>query len=147
MLTIRRTVADGVRMFTGFATPSRIGPSVTPPPEETLSRLNEMFAASTVGITSRFASPLRREFGNAPMRTSSESAASPCISPSISRSGSCAFTSASARRIFAADGWSLVPKLECESSATFGTMPNRRISSAASRVISAISSAVGSAFT
>ncbi len=30
MLTIRRTVADGVRMCTGFATPSRIGPSVTP---------------------------------------------------------------------------------------------------------------------
>ena len=32
MLTIRRTVADGVRMCTGFAMPSRIGPSVTPPP-------------------------------------------------------------------------------------------------------------------
>src|SRR6185295_2235568 len=38
MLTIRRTVAEGVRMCTGFATPSRIGPSVTPPPAATLSR-------------------------------------------------------------------------------------------------------------
>ena len=32
MLTMRRTVADGVRMCTGFAQPSRIGPIVTPPP-------------------------------------------------------------------------------------------------------------------
>src|SRR4029078_8170161 len=44
MLTIRRTVADGVRMFTGLATPSRIGPSVTPEPDAAFSRLNEMFA-------------------------------------------------------------------------------------------------------
>jgi hypothetical protein len=53
----------------------------------------------------------------------------------------------SASRIFTACGCWLVPKLECESSATFGVMPNRQISCAASSVISAISSAVGSTLT
>jgi hypothetical protein len=38
----------------------------------------------------------------------------------------------------------LDPKLECDTSATFGVMPKRRISSAASSVISAICSALGS---
>jgi FAD/FMN-containing dehydrogenase len=38
MLTMRRTVAEGVRMFTGFATPSRIGPSVTPAPARAPAR-------------------------------------------------------------------------------------------------------------
>ena len=64
MLTIRRTVADWVRMCTGLATPSRIGPSVTPPPEAAFSRLNEMFAASIDGMISRLASPFSRAFGN-----------------------------------------------------------------------------------
>ena len=55
--------------------------------------------------------------------------------------------SASAARILTAEGASLVPKLECESSATRGTRPKRRISSAASCVISASCSGVGSSFT
>jgi hypothetical protein len=41
----------------------------------------------------------------------------------------------------------MVPKLECDSSATFGTMPRRLISSAASSVVSAICSGVGSGVT
>ena len=41
------------------------------------------------------------------MRTSSSSAASPCISPSTSSSGSSALISASATCILRADGWSL----------------------------------------
>ena len=43
-----------------------------------------------------------------------------------------------------AEGWLLEPKLECDSSAAFGMRPKRRISSAASTVISASCSAVGS---
>src|SRR4029453_1231764 len=57
MLTILRTVADGVKMCTALATPSKMGPSVTPPPDDDLSRLNAMFAASTVGMMRRFACP------------------------------------------------------------------------------------------
>ena len=147
MLTMRRTVADCVRMCTGLATPSRIGPSVTPEPDDTLSRLNEMFAASSVGMMSRLASPFNCELGNADMRTSSCSAASPCISPSHSSSGSIIFTSASAPCIFLADAFVDDPKLECDRNATLGTMPKRRISSAASSVISASCSAVGSELT
>ena len=66
MLTIRRTVALGVRMWTGFAAPSSMGPIVMPAPPTIFNRLNEMFAASSPGRISRFASPLRRERGNAP---------------------------------------------------------------------------------
>src|SRR3982751_3416049 len=39
MLTMRRTVADGVRMCTGFAAPSSTGPIAMPPPAAVLSRL------------------------------------------------------------------------------------------------------------
>ena len=45
--------------------------------------------------------------------------------------------SACASRILAAEGASEVPKLECDSSAALGVRPKRRISSAASSVISA----------
>ena len=55
--------------------------------------------------------------------------------------------SASAARIFTADGASLVPKLECETRATFGASPKRRISSLASIVISRSCSGEGSTFT
>ena len=51
MFTSRRTLADGVRMCTGRAAPSRIGPIVTPPPAAVFSRLKAMLAASSVGIT------------------------------------------------------------------------------------------------
>ena len=142
MLTMRRTVADGVRMCTGLATPSRIGPSVTPPPAAAFSRLNAMFAASSVGMISRFASPFSRELGMTVLRTSSDSAASPCISPSTSRSGSMRADQRERRAASSSPtAASLMPKLECDSSATLGVMPKRRISSAASSVISAICSA------
>src|SRR5882762_7548211 len=49
--------------------------------------------------------------------------------------------------IFCAEGASLVPKLECDSRAALGTTPKRRITSAASAVISASCSAVGSRLT
>src|SRR5260221_3055685 len=147
MLMMRRTVAVGVRMCTGLAAPSRIGPTVMPAPPTTFSRLNEMLAASSVGMMRRLASPLRREFGKALERTSSESAASPCISPSTSSAGIFSRIIASAVRILRAEGASLVPKLEWETSATFGARPKRRISSAASIVISTICSGVGFTFT
>ncbi len=53
----------------------------------------------------------------------------------------------SASRIFTALAASLVPKFECEISATHGEIPKRRSCSAAITVISAICSAVGSTFT
>ena len=39
MLMMRRTVADGVRMWTGWAAPSSTGPIAMPPPAATFSRL------------------------------------------------------------------------------------------------------------
>lgn len=39
MLTMRRTVADGVRMCTGLAAPSSTGPIAMPPPAAVFSRL------------------------------------------------------------------------------------------------------------
>ena len=73
---------------------------------------------------------------------------SPCISPSTSSSGaSRADAACSASRILIAVGVSAAPKLECDSSATFGVRPKRRISSAASTVVSAITSALGSKLT
>src|ERR1700741_2605513 len=39
MLTMRRTVADGVRMCTGRAQPSRIGPTAMPLPAAVFTRL------------------------------------------------------------------------------------------------------------
>jgi hypothetical protein len=39
MLTMRRTVAEGVRMCTGWAAPSSTGPIAMPPPAAVLSRL------------------------------------------------------------------------------------------------------------
>ena len=86
-LTSRRTVAEGVAISTVFCAPSRIGPMVTPSPPVIFSRLNEMFAASRFGITSRFASPFSVESGWTWLRMASDRAASPCISPSTSRSG------------------------------------------------------------
>ena len=62
-LTSRRTVAEGVAISTGLRAPRRIGPIVIPSPPVILSRLNEMFAASRFGITSRFASPFSVESG------------------------------------------------------------------------------------
>ena len=56
-------------------------------------------------------------------------------------SGAMRFRIAAASRIFSALGESREPKFECDSSAALGSMPKRRISSAASTVISAISSA------
>src|SRR4051794_1852753 len=57
MLTMRRTVADGVRMCTGLAAPSNTGPIAMPPPAAVFSRLYEMLAASMFGHTRRLASP------------------------------------------------------------------------------------------
>ena len=51
----------------------------------------------------------------------------------------------SVARIFLADAASELPKLECERRATRGLIPNRHISSVARMVMSANSSAVGSA--
>ena len=54
--------------------------------------------------------------------------------------------SARAWRILRALGELLAPKLECDSSATFGTRPKPATAVAASAVISASCSAVGSTF-
>ena len=80
-------------------------------------------------------------------RSASSSAQSPCISPSISRSGSIWRTSSSARRIFAPEAELPEPKFERDSSATLGARFMRRMACAAMRVNSAICSAVGSSLT
>ena len=58
MLTMRRTVALGVKMCTGRAAPSSTGPTVTPWPPVIFSTLKRMLAASKFGSTSKFAAPL-----------------------------------------------------------------------------------------
>src|SRR3954447_5169726 len=90
MLTMRRTVADEVRMFTGAAQPSRIGPMATLLPAAVLSKLYAIFAESRFGNTSRFADPVSVVSGRARLRNASLSALSPCISPSTSKLGDCA---------------------------------------------------------
>ncbi len=80
-------------------------------------------------------------------RSASSSAQSPCISPSISSSGSAARTSSSARRILAPEAELPEPKFERDSNATFGARNMRCISLAAAMVNSAICSAVGSSLT
>ena len=95
-------------------------------------------------MISRFAVPFNRLSGTALSRIDSTSAASACISPSISNVGARVRIMTSACRIFRAEALSLAPKLECDTSAALGTRPNPRTASAASRVISVICSAVGS---
>ena len=139
-LTMPRAVTDGVTMCAGRVMPSNIGPTCKPSPN-TLARLKALLAASSVGMTSRFAEPCRRECGKMRLRMVSLIAASACISPSTSRSGARSCSMRTASRIFRADGVSALPKLEWLISATFGLMPSRETSSAASRVISTSSAA------
>ncbi len=80
-------------------------------------------------------------------RIASESAASPCISPSISKSGAARTIKSSALPTLEAVGASSVPKFECDNSATFGVNPKRRTSSAAISVISAICAGEGFSLT
>jgi len=55
------------------------------------------FAASRFGMMSKFAAPFKRKLGKIYMRKLSEMAASPCISPSTSTSGSGAICSSNSR--------------------------------------------------
>jgi hypothetical protein len=63
MLMMRRTVAVAVRICTGLAEPSSMGPMVMPSPAAVLSRLKAMLAASRVGKISRLASVLHLGVG------------------------------------------------------------------------------------
>src|SRR5258706_15073827 len=63
MLTMRLTVAEEVRICTGRAAPSRIGPMVMPSPAAVFSRLKAILAASKVGMIRRLASSFKRERG------------------------------------------------------------------------------------
>ena len=74
-------------MFAGLATPSSMGPIAMLLPAVAFSRLYEMFAASSVGHTSKLASPVTVENGMIDLRIASSTAQSACISPSTSRSG------------------------------------------------------------
>ncbi|MCY1225590.1 hypothetical protein D9M72_377890 [compost metagenome] len=106
-----------------------------------------MLPESTFGHTSRLASPLSDDDGRMRVRSASSSAQSPCISPSISRSGAISRTSSSARRIFAPEAELPEPKFDRDSSAILGARYMRRISLAAAMVNSAICSAEGSSLT
>ncbi len=98
-------------------------------------------------MTSRLAAPSRGLSVTSRSRRIGRSAASACISPSTCSSGAAWRTSRSASRIFRAVGELLAPKLECDSSAALGVRPNRRTTSAPSRVISATCWLVGSTMT
>ena len=57
-----RAVTLGTRTWMGLRMPSSIGPTCSPS-AAAFSRLKEMLAASSPGITSRFAGPSRAESG------------------------------------------------------------------------------------
>ncbi len=95
-------------------------------------------------MTNKFASPFNVESGMIDALIAGSSAQSPCISPSTSRSGAISFRISKTLRIFSDEGVCALPKFECDNNATFGTMPRERSSVAASLVISANCSAVGS---
>ena len=124
MLTMRRTVAAGVRICAGAAQPNKMGPMATLWPAADLSRLYAMLALSRLGHTRRFALPCKVLPGNTLERAVSSSALSPCISPSTSKSGKRSCSSARVARILSAEGALLLPKLECDSRATLGVRPN-----------------------
>lgn len=134
-------------MWAEPAAPIRIGPTVTPLPPVIFSTLNRMLAASRFGQISRLASPFSEVSGRALCRTVSDSAASPCISPSHSMSGAILANRSRATRILRAEARSEEPKLECDRKATLGGRPKRRTSSAAMTAISASVSALGSSCT
>jgi hypothetical protein len=143
MLMTPRAVTDGVSTWHGLATPTSIGPMGVASPS-VLTSWNAMLAASMLGMMNTLASPLSREAGKMRLRSASSRAASPCISPSTSRSGAACSRICSASRILLALCVSALPKLECDRSAILGSMPKRRTSAATSRVISAMSWAHGS---
>ena len=98
-----------------------------------------------VGMTSRFASPLSRELGKTLVRGSPARARRRPASRRRPR-GRARAGAGSRQRLAHLARRGLVASCrscECDSSATFGSMPKRRTSSAASSVISAICSAVG----
>ena len=86
-------------------------------------------------MINRLALPVSRELGKIRSRICSEIAASECISPSTSRSGSRSIRICSASRIFCAERALLEPKLECDNRAPFGVSPKRRTTSAAMSVV------------
>ena len=91
-----------------------------------------MLAASSVGMISRLASPFRREFGNAPH---AHLLGQRGVAVHLAFDLELGIHRVDQRRARPASSSpadaSLVPKLECDSSATLGAMPKRRISSAA----------------
>ena len=148
MLTMRRTVAEAVRMCTGLvcteqhrsdrdaAAGGRLQQVVGDVGGVDVGQHQQvgvaLQGASAASCLPRAHRPARRRRAfRRPLRARAPGSRS----------------SASVRRIFCALGWSLVPKLECDSSAALGLRPKRCISSAAMTVISASSSALGSALT
>ncbi len=106
-----------------------------------------MLAASRLGSTNRLARPFSVLLGSSFWRRASSHAVSPCISPSTFRRGLRLSSISRTARIFSASLESWLPKLECDSSATFGSMPNSFMRYAACSVASVICSAVGSSCT
>ena len=133
MLTMRRTVADGVRMCTGLAAPEQHradrdaaagrgleqvvgdvgGVDVRQHQQVGLAGQRAVAASAALRVARRRA-PRRRASRRRPPARAPARAAAPA-------------PRASSR----ADGWLLEPKLECDSSAALGCRPKRSISSAA----------------
>ena len=121
--TIPRADTLGITICNGCSKPQQIGPTVTPSPIA-FTRLKAMFAESRFGKITKFATPesvesgiARNEFAPPARRRHAFRRRFPIPDP---RPGS----TPSAWRILRADGELEPPKLECESSATFGVIPN-----------------------
>ena len=137
---------DGVTICALLPIPIRIGPTSSPP-AIILMMLRTPLAASVLAKISTFAAPSKRAFGKMRARSTGSSAASECISPSYSKSSSCASRRSSAPRVRRPLEVSRLPNCECEQIAIFGSSPKRRTCRAAAITTSAISCGDGSGCT
>ena len=101
-----------------------------------------MWVECRPGITSTFASPVKRQNGYSALIDGS-SATSGLISPSYSKSTLRESRMATASRIGKLRSFGGSPKVECDSSATRGSCPRLRAAAAAPVAMSATSSALG----
>ena len=141
MLRMPRAVTDGVSTCAGSAVPSSIGP-ICSPSAAVFSRLKAMLAASRTAdheIGGAF-QPRARKDAAADLRIEGRIAMHLAVDLERRRE---LVEQPHRLRHLRADGWSELPKFECDSSATFGWTPKRSTSSAASSVISASVAASG----
>ena len=143
--TISSTVADLRITWMGNWSPISIGP-IDSASDRRFSKFMAIFPDWSSGKIRTFAPPFNLLNGNISSMISGITAASPCISPSMIRSGFFCTAISTACRTLRVTGWSILPKFENESMAILGSISNSLTILALCIAISASSSAVGSIF-